>query len=210
MPASSYPSSSGHRYHLYGVDCGAPSSFSNMSIDRYTEISTVSSGTICNCDHYHYPNNNDGDLRQLDGNEILRISTTAAVTSNGSSHQISSSSRSGSTDNVSYLPYDKQRRPNVEGCSRCGSDTALMDSDRKRKKGNRKIQDRQQHYRGLHHQYRNERKEAMQTRRLLAIMGVFVAYISAGAAIFNAIEAKPEQDRKQELKVFIENFLGEC
>ncbi|KAK3737940.1 hypothetical protein RRG08_028564 [Elysia crispata] len=208
MPATSHPSCSGHRYHLYGVDCGPSASFSNMSLDRYTDVSTISSGAICNCDHYHYPNNNEGDLRQLDGHEILRIGATAPV-NNNSSHQMNGGSRGGSTDNINYLPYDKQRRTGGECCSRCGSDTALMDTDRSRKKGNRKIETSQQQQRNIHRQFRKDRKETMRTRRLLVIIGVFLAYVSVGAAIFNAIEAKPEQDRKQELKDYIEKFMGE-
>ena len=213
MPSSPITSSSAHRYHLYGVDYGGPSpSFSNMSLDRYTQVSTISGGVVCNCDHYHYPNNNDGDVRQLDGNEILRISTAAASSNNNSSnsnsnHQMNGTNRSGNNDNITYLPYDKQRRHGGECCTRCGSDIALMDPDRSKK--NRKKQAAQQHHRNLNRQYQNDRKEAMRTRRLLLIIAIFVAYVSAGAAIFNAIEAKPEQDRKKELEDFIERFMGE-
>lgn len=44
--------------------------------------------------------------------------------------------------------------------------------------------------------------------RLLLLLILFVLYVSLGAVVFNVLEAGAEQDRKDELDDFVEQFLG--
>ncbi|KAK7505442.1 hypothetical protein BaRGS_00003187 [Batillaria attramentaria] len=50
----------------------------------------------------------------------------------------------------------------------------------------------------------------MEPRRLLFLALVMVVYLCVGAAIFNALEADAERDRKEELEAQINEFIGKA
>lgn len=48
----------------------------------------------------------------------------------------------------------------------------------------------------------------MKVKRLVLLLLIFVLYVSLGALVFNVLEAGAEQERKDELQTFVEQFLG--
>ncbi|XP_059156315.1 potassium channel subfamily K member 16-like isoform X2 [Physella acuta] len=61
--------------------------------------------------------------------------------------------------------------------------------------------------RGEQKQGRRDKVKAMKVKRLVALIAVFVIYVSIGAAVFNVLEAGAEQDRKDVLQDKVERFL---
>lgn len=52
------------------------------------------------------------------------------------------------------------------------------------------------------------KKKPMLLKRLLVLILVFVVFVSIGAAIFNALEAGPEEERRDKLQAFVKQFLA--